>query len=82
MSYVRRGAQQMDRFHQAIVMFLGHDNRIGGVAAGNQRYVHIINNLVDDSLQIGARVGEWDGTHMSSFMANLYRYRYNSTTLG
>ncbi len=42
----------MDRLHQAIVIFLGHDNCIGSIAAGNERYVHIINNLVDDALPV------------------------------
>ncbi|CAM2158972.1 protein of unknown function (plasmid) [Pararobbsia alpina] len=66
MRHVCRGAQKMDRFHQAIVMRLGHDNRIGRIAAGNERYIHIINNLVNDAFQIGACVGERDSTHMSS----------------
>jgi hypothetical protein len=50
MGYVCRGAQKMDRFHQAIVVLLGHDNRIGRVAASDERHVHIINNLVNDAL--------------------------------
>ena len=55
-------AQQMDRLHQAVEIVLRHDDGVRRVTAHDEGHVGIVDDLIDQRLQIAARIREMNGT--------------------
>jgi hypothetical protein len=53
----------MYRFYQTVVMIQGHYYRIRRIAAGNDRYVRICDNLVNDIFQVVSGLGKIYDSH-------------------